>query len=61
VVIIHQDSFAADYQDDKYALFVKALKFAGLHVIGKNRETLTTAKAALYNKATGVRWRSLRF
>jgi hypothetical protein len=45
VVIIHQDSFAADYQDDEYALFGKAIKFAGLHgkevrVIGKNRETL---------------------
>jgi hypothetical protein len=50
VVIIHQDSFAADYQDDEYTLFGKAIKFAGLHgkevrVIGKNRETLTTAKA----------------
>ena len=52
VVIIHQDSFAADYQDEEYTLFGKALKFAGLHgkeirIIGKNRETLTTAKAAL--------------
>jgi hypothetical protein len=52
VVIIHQDSFAADYQDEEYALFGKAMKFAGLYgkeirVIGKNRETLTTAKAAL--------------
>jgi hypothetical protein len=51
VVIIHQDSFAADYQDEEYALFGKALKFAGLHgrevrVIGKNRETLTNTKAA---------------
>jgi hypothetical protein len=51
VVIIHQDSFAADYQDDEYTLFGKALKFAGLHgkevrIIGKNRETVTTAKAA---------------
>jgi hypothetical protein len=51
VVIIHQDAFAADYQDHEYALFGKAIKFAGLHgkevrVIGKNRETLT-AKAAL--------------
>lgn len=50
VVIIHQDSFAADYQDEEYALFGKAIKFAGLHgkevrIIGKNRETLT-AKAA---------------
>ncbi len=52
VVIIHQDSFAADYQDEEYALFGKAMKFAGLYgkevrVIGKNRETLATAKAAL--------------
>jgi hypothetical protein len=50
MVIIHQDSFAVDYQDEEYALFGKAIKFAGLHgkevrVIGKNRETLTTAKA----------------
>jgi hypothetical protein len=52
VVIIHQDSFAADYQDEEYILFGKAMKFAGIYgkevrVIGKNRETLTTAKAAL--------------
>ena len=51
VVIIHQDSFAADYQDEEYALFGKAMKFAGIYgkeirVIGKNRETLTTSKAA---------------
>jgi hypothetical protein len=50
VVIIHQDSFAADCQDEEYALFGKALKFAGLHgkevrVIGRNRETMATAKA----------------
>ena len=51
VVIIHQDSFAADYQNEEYILFGKAIKFAGLHgkevrVIGKNRETLTAVKAA---------------
>jgi hypothetical protein len=51
VVIIHQDSFAADYQDEEYVLFGKAMKFAGIYgkeirVIGKNRETLTTVKAA---------------
>jgi len=44
-VIIHQDAFAADYQDQEYALLGKAIKFAGLHgkevrFIGKNRETL---------------------
>jgi hypothetical protein len=45
VVIIHQDAFAADYQEHEYALLGKAIKFAGLHgkefrIIGKNRETL---------------------
>lgn len=45
VVIIHQDAFAADYQDGEYALLGKAIKFAGLRgkevrIIGKNRETL---------------------
>ena len=45
MVIIHQDSFATDYQDDEYALLGKAIKFAGLHgkelrIIGTNRETL---------------------
>ena len=51
VAIIDQDSFAADYQDEEYTLFGKAIKFAGIYgkevrVIGRNRETLTTAKAA---------------
>jgi hypothetical protein len=50
VVIIHQDSFAADYQDEEYTLFGKAMKFAGLHgkevrVIGKNRASLTARTA----------------
>jgi hypothetical protein len=50
VIVIHQDSFAADYQDQECVLFGKALKFAGIfgkeiRVIGTNRETLT-AKAA---------------
>jgi hypothetical protein len=45
MVIIQQDSFAADYQQDEYALLGKAIKFAGLHgkeihIIGTNRETL---------------------
>jgi hypothetical protein len=51
VVIIHQDSVAADHQDEEYTLFGKTMKFAGIYgkeirVIGTNRETLTTAKAA---------------
>jgi hypothetical protein len=45
MVIIHQDSFAADYQDDEYTLLGMVIKFAGLHgkevrIIGTNRETL---------------------
>ncbi|MGA8676625.1 MAG: hypothetical protein WB621_15525 [Candidatus Acidiferrales bacterium] len=48
VIVIHQDAFAADYQDDEYVLLGKAIKFAGLHgkevhIIGKNRETLKGA------------------
>ena len=48
MVIIHQDAFAADYQDHEDALLGKAIKFAGLHgkevrIIGKNRETLKGA------------------
>jgi hypothetical protein len=44
-VLIHQDAFAADYQEEEYALLGKAIKYAGLHgkevhVIGKNRRTL---------------------
>ncbi len=49
VVIIHQDAFAADYQDAEYALLGKAIKFAGLHgkevrIVGKNSETLKGAR-----------------
>jgi hypothetical protein len=45
VVLIQQDAFAADYQDDEYALLGMAIKFAGLYgkeirIIGTNRETL---------------------
>jgi hypothetical protein len=48
-VIIHQDTFAADYQDDELTLLGTAIKFAGLHgkevrIIGINRETLTGPK-----------------
>jgi hypothetical protein len=49
LVVIHQDSFAADYQDDEYALLGMAIKFAGLYgkevrIIGTNRETLKEAR-----------------
>jgi hypothetical protein len=45
MVNVHQDSFAADYQEDEYALLGMAIKFAGLYgkevrIIGTNRETL---------------------
>jgi hypothetical protein len=49
MVIIHQDSFAADYQQDEYTLLGKAIKFAGLRgkelrIIGTNRETLKESR-----------------
>jgi hypothetical protein len=45
-LIIHQDGFAADYNE--YELLGMAIKYAGLygkeiHIIGKNRETLSAA------------------
>ncbi|HUA14763.1 MAG TPA: hypothetical protein VMG31_05655 [Verrucomicrobiae bacterium] len=44
LVMLHQDSFAADYQDDEYALLGMAIKYAGLRgkevrVIGKNQSS----------------------
>jgi hypothetical protein len=49
VVIIHQDSFAVDYQDDEYALLGMAIKFAGpygkeIRITGTNRETFKAPK-----------------
>jgi hypothetical protein len=29
-VILHQDAFAADYQEDEYALLGMAIKYAGV-------------------------------
>jgi hypothetical protein len=45
LVLLHQDAFAADYQEDEFALLGMAIKYAGLRrkevrVIGKNRSTL---------------------
>ena len=45
LVMLHQDAFAADYQEDEYTLLGMAIKYAGLRgkevrVIGKNRRTL---------------------
>jgi hypothetical protein len=45
LVLLHQDAFAADYQEDEYALLGMAIKYAGLRgkevrVMGKNRGSL---------------------
>jgi hypothetical protein len=45
VVLLHQDSFAAGYQDEEYFLLGMAIKYAGsvgkaVHVMGTNHETL---------------------
>ena len=44
-VAMHQDAFAADYQDEEYKLLGMAIKFAGIcgkqvHIIGANRSTV---------------------
>ena len=44
LVILHQDSFAADYQEEEYTLPGMAVKYTGLRgkvlrVIGKNRSS----------------------
>jgi hypothetical protein len=44
-VMLHQDAFAADYQEDEYVLLGMAIKYAGLrgkevHVIGGESEQL---------------------
>jgi hypothetical protein len=45
LVLLHQDAFAADYQEDEYMLLGMAIKYAELRgkevrVIGRNRQTL---------------------
>jgi hypothetical protein len=45
VVVLHQDAFAATYEDDEYLLLGMAIKYTGLcgkevQVIGKNRQTV---------------------
>jgi hypothetical protein len=44
-LVLLQDAFAADYQEDEYTLLGMAIKYAGLRgkevrVIGKNRSSL---------------------
>ena len=48
VVVLHQDAFAAGYDDDEYTLLGMAIKYAGLrgvtvNVAGKNEETFGRA------------------
>ncbi len=44
-VAMHQNAFAADYQDEEYKLLGMAIKFAGIcgkevHIVGANRSTV---------------------
>jgi hypothetical protein len=44
LVLLHQDAFAADYQEGEYMLLGMAIKYAGLRgkevrVIGRNRSS----------------------
>jgi len=44
-ILLHQDAFAADYQDGEYLLLGMFIKYIGLSgktitIIGKNRNTL---------------------
>jgi hypothetical protein len=48
-IILHQDSFAADYQQVEYALLGMAIKFARLYgkegrIIGTNRDTFKRSR-----------------
>ena len=50
-VLLHQDAFAADYQENEYTLLGMAIKYAGLRgtevrVIGNNRSTLGVLNVA---------------
>ena len=45
VVVLHQDAFAADYQEEDYRLMGMAIKFAGIYgkeirIHGRNRKTV---------------------
>ena len=49
VVTMHQDAFAADYQEEEYRLLGMAIKFAGIcgkevRIIGTNRQTVDQSK-----------------
>ena len=49
VVVLHQDAFAADYQEEEYRLMGMAIKFAGIcgkeiRIHGRNRKTVDQVK-----------------
>src|SRR5579864_3843897 len=50
IVIMHQDAFAADYQEEEFRLLGMAIKFAGIcgkdvHIAGSNRETMDQSQS----------------
>lgn len=53
-IVLHQDAFAADYQNDEFSLLGKAIKYAGIYgkeviIHGVNRETIEGGKQQLLN------------
>jgi hypothetical protein len=56
LVLLHQDAFAADYQEDEYTLLGMAIKYAGLggqevRVIGKTEvPSVKTAQSSKCNR-----------
>jgi len=49
VVVLNQDAFAADYQEEEYRLMGMAIKFAGIcgkeiRIHGRNRKTVDQVK-----------------
>lgn len=52
-IILHQNAFATDYQEDEYRLLGMAIKFAGIygkdvHITGANRQTANQSKNSQY-------------
>ena len=48
-ILIHQDAYAADYQDEEFALLGKVVKLCGtlgisIKIVGTNREALSSEK-----------------
>ena len=50
-IILHQDAFAADYQEEEYRLLGMAIKFAGIygkdvHITGATRRAANQSKTS---------------